>query len=129
MGNAHKDTTRFKKGHPFIVDEYKFSVSNYNSAPASLISLLVTVANVSAWTTDVIMWRFVMNYDMINTFTLLSPLLLGRNANNQNGNLRWFSPLGVGPPPHRALGGGQFRQFLFFSIELFLFTYHKFWCT
>ena len=28
-----------------------------------------------------------------------------------------------------ALGGGQFRQFLFFSIELFMFIYHKFGCT
>ena len=55
---------------------YEFSVFNYNSAPAFLISSLVTVANASAWTADVIMWRCVMNYDMINTLTLLSPLLL-----------------------------------------------------
>ena len=75
MGNAHKDTTRFKKGLPFIVDEYKFSVSNYNSAPASLISLLVTVANVSAWTTDVIMWRWATYYDMIDTVINLSLLI------------------------------------------------------
>ena len=27
---------------------------------------------------------------------------LGKEANNQNGNLRWFSPLGVGPPPHSS---------------------------
>ena len=25
-------------------------------------------------------------------------LWLGRGSNNQNGNLRWFLPLGVGPP-------------------------------
>ena len=54
---------------------YEFSAFNYNSAPASPISLLVTVANASAWTTDVIMWRFVMNYDMIETFINLSLLI------------------------------------------------------
>ena len=76
MGNACKETISLKKRLPLIVDEYKFPVFNYNSAPAFLISSLVTVANASAWTADVIMWRFLMNYDMINTFTLLSPLLL-----------------------------------------------------
>ena len=54
---------------------YEFSAFNYNSAPVFLISLLVTVANVSAWTTDVIMWRFVMNYDMIETFINLYLLI------------------------------------------------------
>ena len=54
---------------------YAFSAFNYNSAPVFLISLLVTVANASAWTTDVIMWRFVMNYDMIETFINLYLLI------------------------------------------------------
>ena len=38
----------------------------------------------------------------------------------------WWERGGRG---HRASGGGQFRQFLFFFIELFLFIYHKFGCT
>ena len=38
----------------------------------------------------------------------------------------WWERGGRG---HRASGGGQFRQFLFFSIELFLLIYHKFGCT
>ena len=33
--------------------------------------------------------------------------ILGKYSNNQNGNLRWFSPLGVGPPPQWAKSGGE----------------------
>ena len=54
---------------------YEFSVFNYNSAPAFLISSLVTVANASAWTTDVIMWRWATDYDLIDTFIKISMLL------------------------------------------------------
>ena len=75
MGNACKETISLKKRLPLIVDEYKFPVFNYNSAPAFLISLLVTVANASAWTTDVIMWRWATDYDMIDTFINLSLLI------------------------------------------------------
>ena len=54
---------------------YEFSAFNYNSAPVFLISLLVTVANASAWTTDVIMWRWATYYDMIDTVINLSLLI------------------------------------------------------
>ena len=30
--------------------------------------------------------------------------ILGRGSNNQNGNLRWFSPLGVDLPPPNPSG-------------------------
>ena len=43
---------------------------------------------------------------------------LGRGSNNQNGNLRWFLPLGVDPPP---LIGTNFQTFFyptFFLLQL-----------
>ena len=39
-----------------------------------------------------------------------SHLHLGRVSNNQNGNLRWFLPLGVESPP---LNGTNFRTFFY----------------
>ena len=52
---------------------------------------------------------------------------LGKGSNNQNGNLRWIFPLGVGPPPPPplALMDIIFRQFvtpLFsFAIESYIY--------
>ena len=43
--------------------------------------------------------------------------ILGRGADNQNGNLRWFLPLGVDPP----LNGTNFQTFFyptFFLLQL-----------
>ena len=43
---------------------------------------------------------------------------LGRRSNNQNGNLRWYLPLGVDPPP---LNGTNFQTFFyptFFLLQL-----------
>ena len=43
---------------------------------------------------------------------------LGRCSNNQNGNLRWYLPLGVDPPP---LNGTNFQTFFyptFFLLQL-----------
>ena len=49
---------------------------------------------------------------------------LGAGSNNQNGNLRWFLPSGVGPPP---LNGTNFQTFFyptFFLLQL-IPTYMK----
>ena len=37
-------------------------------------------------------------------------LILGRGSNNQIGNLRWYLPLGVRPPP---LNGTNFQTFFY----------------
>ena len=52
----------------------------------------------------------------------------GEGGGRPKDDMWWYDDRGGGGG-HRALGGGQFRQFLFFSIELFLFIYHKFGCT
>ena len=46
---------------------------------------------------------------------------LGRCADNQNGNLRWYLPLGVDPP----LNGTNFQTFLphFFSFAIESYIY------
>ena len=43
--------------------------------------------------TDIVYVLFLIVKIVISSF--------GRESNNQNGNLRWFSPLGVGPPRRR----------------------------
>ena len=48
---------------------------------------------------------------------MLARWRLGRGSNNQNGNLRWFLPLGVDPP----LNGTNFQTFFyptFFLLQL-----------
>ena len=41
---------------------------------------------------------------------------LGRGADNQNGNLRWYLPLGVDPPPSIFL-----PYFFSFAIESYIY--------
>ena len=43
---------------------------------------------------------------------------LGTVADNQNGNLRWYLPLGVGPPPHPPLNGTYFQTFFYPTFPL-----------
>ena len=45
---------------------------------------------------------------------------LGRGANNQNGNLRWYLPLGVVPPP---LNGTNFQTFFTPHFSFAIGTY------
>ena len=45
-------------------------------------------------------------WELKNSFVHLA--ILGRCSNNQNGNLRWYLPLGVDPPP---LNGTNFQTF------------------
>ena len=41
--------------------------------------------------------------------------VLGKGANNQNGNLRWYLPLGVDPPRHFL------PHFFSFAIESYIY--------
>ena len=61
--------------------------------------------------------RTVQNGKGNSSMSQLEPLL-GRCANNQNGTLRWYLPLGVRPPP---LTGTNFQTFFyptFFLLQL-----------
>ena len=47
---------------------------------------------------------------------------LGTVSNNQNGNLRWFLPLGVDPPPLMAKISRHFLPHFFsFAIESYIY--------
>ena len=47
---------------------------------------------------------------------------LSSGSNNQNGNLRWFLPLGVAPPPLMAQISRHFVTPLFsFAIESYIY--------
>ena len=47
---------------------------------------------------------------------------LGKGSNNQNGNLRWFLPLGVDPPPLMAQIARHFLPHFFsFAIESYIY--------
>ena len=56
---------------------------------------------------------------------IFTDLILGRGANNQNGNLRWFLPLGVAPPSPPPPNGHNFQAFftpfLSFAIESYIY--------
>ena len=43
---------------------------------------------------------------------------LGTGANNQNGNLRWYLPLGVDPPPPNGTNFQKFFYPTFFLLQL-----------
>ena len=51
--------------------------------------------------------------------------ILGRCANNQNGNLRWHLPLGVRPPPPPPLWHKFpdifYSHFFYFAVESYIY--------
>ena len=54
---------------------------------------------------------------------LISPIVIREGSNNQNGNLKWIFPLGVGPSP--PLNEQNFQTFLphFFSFAIESYIY------
>ena len=57
-----------------------------------------------------------------NTVCTFPHRRLGTGSNNQNGNLRWFLPLGVDPPPLMAQISRHFFTPLFsFAIESYTY--------
>ena len=67
------------------------------------LGLGLAKGNILGWLLDDGLVRF-------SQLTWLWMCLLGTVSNNQNGNLRWFLPLGVDPPP---LNGTNFQTFFY----------------